>query len=207
MMMQKRVLEDAHNSRNDVSWWIGEIARGYSVAVKDIERGFIGERLAFMRLSAGLGARAQGQESTIMSTRFPIIPNSPNSALSLLSSNATPWASPPELSSRSSAALRELIAENRATLFAKQLFSDRSSFPFLNQTSCSSLSYDPHQHQFPFQIPAQVTNLQGSGNHLTLDLMQIPSSSVDEFLSGRNKSKDEDEDCCEIWKSLEAHVV
>ncbi|PKU78747.1 squamosa promoter-binding-like protein 7 [Dendrobium catenatum] len=145
-------------------------------------------------------------ESTIMSTRFPIISNSPTSALSLLSSTATPWASAPELSSRSSAALRELIAENRATSFAKQLFSDRSSLPFMAQPSCASLSYDPHHHQFPFQIPAAPVN-NGSGNHLTLDLMQLPSSSVDQFLSGRNKSKDEDEECCEIWKSLEAHVV
>lgn len=49
-------------------------------------------------------------------------------ALSLLSSSKSsdhPWLSPADLSARCSAALRELIAENRATAMAKQIILER----------------------------------------------------------------------------------
>lgn len=59
-------------------------------------------------------------------------PSSPAGALSLLSSarGGAPWLIPTaaaaDISARSSAALDELIAENRAAILAWQLFSDRS---------------------------------------------------------------------------------
>ncbi|KAL9331465.1 hypothetical protein ACSQ67_001075 [Phaseolus vulgaris] len=46
-------------------------------------------------------------------------------ALSLLSSRSDSWLSPSDLSTRCSAALRELIAENRAAIMARQFVSDR----------------------------------------------------------------------------------
>ena len=46
-------------------------------------------------------------------------------ALSLLSSRSDSWLSPSDLSIRCSAALRELIAENRAAIMARQFVSDR----------------------------------------------------------------------------------
>ncbi|KAG1354443.1 squamosa promoter-binding-like protein 7 [Cocos nucifera] len=149
-------------------------------------------------------------ENTMMSSRFPYIPASSTRALSLLSSKASPWVSASELSSRSSAALRELIAENRAAVLARQLFSDRGGWHNVVSGNQANLSYVPHQHQVPSQAQAQLTDgwnqFQEAGNHVTLDLMQMPSSSF-EILSGRSKSK-EDEESCEIWTSLEGtHVV
>jgi len=61
------------------------------------------------------------------------LPGSPAGALSLLSSARggtarAPWlVTTPDISARSSAALDDLIAENRASLLAWQYFSDRSS--------------------------------------------------------------------------------
>ncbi|KAL2336909.1 hypothetical protein Fmac_011355 [Flemingia macrophylla] len=46
-------------------------------------------------------------------------------ALSLLSSRSDSWLSPSDLSTRCSAALRELIAENRAAIMSRQFVSDR----------------------------------------------------------------------------------
>ncbi|MCI18486.1 squamosa promoter-binding-like protein 7-like, partial [Trifolium medium] len=46
-------------------------------------------------------------------------------ALSLLSSRTDSWLSPADLSVRCSAALSELIAENRAAIMARQYVSDR----------------------------------------------------------------------------------
>lgn len=149
-------------------------------------------------------------ENTMMSGRFPYIPTSPGRALSLLSSKASPWVSTSDLSSRSSAALRELIAENRAAVLARQLFSDRGGWHNVVSGNQATLSYAPHQHEVPSQAQTQLTDgwnqFHEAGNHVTLDLMQMPSSSF-EILSGRSKSKEEEE-CCEIWKSLEGtHVV
>ncbi|XP_017700544.2 squamosa promoter-binding-like protein 7 [Phoenix dactylifera] len=149
-------------------------------------------------------------ENTTTSSRFPYIPTSPGRALSLLSSKASPWVSASDLSSRSSAALRELIAENRAAVLARQLFSDRGGWHNMVVGNPAILPYVPHQHQEPSQAQAQLADgwnqFQEAGNHVTLDLMQMPSSSF-EILSARSKSK-EDEECSEIWKSLEGtHVV
>ncbi|KAJ6827762.1 putative squamosa promoter-binding-like protein 7 [Iris pallida] len=143
-------------------------------------------------------------ENSVIGGYFPFLPpTSPGRALSLLSSKVSPWISTPELSSRSSAALLELIAENRAALLARQLFSDRG-WHNVGLSNQSVVTYVPHQHQGLSQAPAQLLDgwnqFQDSGSHLTLDLMQTPNSTSFELLS-RNKSKEDEEECCEIWKS------
>lgn len=151
-------------------------------------------------------------ETSILGSRFPYLSQtSPGRALSLLSSKACPWITTPELSSRSSAALRELIAENRAAVLARQLLSDRgwhSAGP--NDQSMISFA-QPVNHessQGTAQLLSGWNQFHESGSHLTLDLMQSPNSSSFELLSGRNKSKDGEEEYCEIWKSLEGtHVL
>ncbi|KAG1362162.1 squamosa promoter-binding-like protein 7 [Cocos nucifera] len=163
------------------------------------------------RKSTNDSIRNPSLENTMMSSRFPYMPTSPGRALSLLSSKASPWVSSTDLSSRSSAALRELIAENRAAVLARQLFSDRGGWHNVCSGNQASLPYVPHEHQEPLQAQTQLTDgwnqFQEAGNHVTLDLMQMPSSSFG-ILSGRSKSKEDEEECCEIWKSLEgAHVV
>lgn len=142
-----------------------------------------------------------------MGSRFPhLSQTSPGRALSLLSSKASSWIPAAEVSSRSSAALRELIADNRAALLARQLFSNHG---YGNQ---SILSFGSHQDQESAHDTARLVNgwnqFQESGRGTTLDLMQNPNSTSFEFLPGRKKSKEEEEECCEIWKSLEGtHVV
>jgi len=54
-----------------------------------------------------------------------VFPHIGGCALSLLSSRSDSWLSPSDLSTRCSAALRELIAENRAAIMARQFVSDR----------------------------------------------------------------------------------
>ncbi|XP_039141531.1 squamosa promoter-binding-like protein 7 [Dioscorea cayenensis subsp. rotundata] len=152
-------------------------------------------------------------EGTMMGNRFPYISSAtPGRALSLLSSKSSPWISTSDLSSRSSAALRELIAENRAALLARQLFSDRNGWQNTSTITSTTLSYLPQQHeQIHSQEPSQLTStwdhFQETGTQVTLDLMQMPDQSF-EFLSGRSRNKDQEEECCDIWKSLEGtHVV
>ncbi|XP_072955534.1 squamosa promoter-binding-like protein 7 [Typha angustifolia] len=149
-------------------------------------------------------------EGTVVGHRFSHGSTSPGRALSLLSSKASPWISTSDLSSRSSAALRELIAENRAALLAQQLFSDRGGWHNSLSMNHSTIPHWQHQNQVPSQSQ-QLTDgwshFQESGNHVTLDLMQVPTTSFG-VLSGRSKSKDEEEDCSDIWKSFEeTHVV
>lgn len=129
-------------------------------------------------------------------------------ALSLLSSK-TSWVSSADVSSRSSAALRELIAENRAAVLARQLFSDRDLHSGPESAGAQEyLTHVPHQHQMSREVGHLVpewSHLDGPMAHVTLDLMQPPDSS--EFMSGRSRVKADDE-CCEIWKSLEGtHVL
>ncbi|XP_042484007.1 squamosa promoter-binding-like protein 7 [Macadamia integrifolia] len=140
-------------------------------------------------------------------------------ALSLLSSRSGSAVSSADISLRSSAALRELIAENRAATIARQLFSDRDHWNHYHlhhtmdelgggaqPTMFPNISHQQHMQQ---PEPAEWDRFHESGAHLTLDLMQAPSSPFG-FLSGRNKStkEDEDDECVEIWKSLEGtHVV
>ncbi|KAJ0961989.1 hypothetical protein J5N97_029817 [Dioscorea zingiberensis] len=152
-------------------------------------------------------------ESTMVGGRFAYMSSAtPGRALSLLSSKSSPWISTSDLSSRSSAALRELIAENRAALLARQLLSDRSGWQNSGTVTSTALSYMPQHHeQMQSQEPSQFTSswdhFQETGTQVTLDLMQAPSPSF-EILSSRSRNKEQEEDCCEIWKSLEStHVV
>lgn len=140
--------------------------------------------------------------------------NAAGHALSLLSPKASSsWASS-DLSSQSSAALRELIAENRAAILAGQLLLDRGTWHGASPGAQVVFSIAPQQQQqqpLPLTLPPQLEDgwdhLRTPGAQVTLDLMQTPSSSI-EILSGRSRSKEGDEECCDIWKSLEGtHVV
>ncbi|KAF3340199.1 squamosa promoter-binding-like protein 7 [Carex littledalei] len=138
---------------------------------------------------------------------FSNIPTSPGRALSLLSSKASPWCLTPDLSSRSSAALYELIAENRAAVLTHQICSDRSVWP----NTGARIHPHPTQH-WPHQIQVTVpprhlddgwAHLNDASGHVTLDLMQAPGSSLERVVV-----RNDEEDCSEIWKSLEGtHVV
>ena len=161
-----------------------------------------------------IGFRCFLAETTMMGSRFPYLSQTvPGRALSLLSSKSSPWIPTPELSSRSSAALRELIAENRAALLARQLVSN-SGWHSVGYSNQSIISFASPENQEASRGTAQLLNgwnqFQESGSQLTLDLMQSLNSTSFELLSRRNnKSKEDDEDeCCEIWKSLQGtHVV
>lgn len=150
--------------------------------------------------------------------RFQFIPSSPKGrALSLLSSKTYPtstWDSSSDLSLLSSAALRELIAENRAAVLARQLVSDRSWTPHVPDHAASSqpfFSEASSQHAQQQLVPESAHgwsqfHAEPAHVHVTLDLMQAPSSSFP-LVPGRGKPK-ESEECCDIWKSLEGtHVV
>ncbi|PKA46453.1 Squamosa promoter-binding-like protein 7 [Apostasia shenzhenica] len=157
------------------------------------------------------------ENAILISSTFPYeASKSPGRALSLLSSKASPWTSNSELSSRSTAALHDLIAENRASLFARQVIPDRICPQGSAPASCSALSCDPQQQQPPFQLPSHQLgngwiNFQDSScDHVTLDLMQNPDSAVQfhQAAGSSNRPRESEEECCEILKSLGGtHVV
>ncbi|KAF3795201.1 Squamosa promoter-binding-like protein 7 [Nymphaea thermarum] len=159
--------------------------------------------------------RNHSQDSRVMGGKLPLVYNAPSSspspssagrALSLLSSKSTSpsWAPPRDLSSRSSAALRELIAENRAAALAKRAVppepeSVLSHAPKSDAASSSSpVHYQYHHHQqqqqqlqhqqFLFahsyhgRSPPAVLEFEQPPQDLrpaaatTLDLMQVPHS-------------------------------
>ncbi|KAJ4956940.1 hypothetical protein NE237_013723 [Protea cynaroides] len=135
-------------------------------------------------------------------------------ALSLLSSRSSSWVSSGDISLRSSAALRELIAENRAATFARQLFIDHDwhhhTMEELGSAQPGLFPHIPHQQHMSTEQP-EWDRFHESGAHLTLDLMQAPSSPFG-FLSGRSKTKEDEDECGLIWYSgsvLEAtrHLV
>ncbi|PUZ48326.1 hypothetical protein GQ55_7G237000 [Panicum hallii var. hallii] len=121
----------------------------------------------------------------------------PAGALSLLSSArgaGAPWLVPaPDISARSSAALDELIAENRAALLAWQFF-DRSapSRHHLAPPSSAGRAPPPPDHQAPgWPSPHHPHNGGGAGGagryfhaapasagHTTLDLMQLAAGAA-----------------------------
>ncbi|XP_043718462.1 squamosa promoter-binding-like protein 7 [Telopea speciosissima] len=154
------------------------------------------------------------RESKSIGGRLSCLSSSEGRALSLLSSRSASWVSSADLSLRSSAALRELIAENRAATFARQLFSDRDwNHHTMGELGGAQPELIPHishqqQHmQHQPEEPAEWDRFHESGAHLTLDLMQTPSSPFG-FLSGRSKNKEDEDECGDIWKSLEGtHVV
>uniref|UniRef100_A0A0A9HM75 Uncharacterized protein n=1 Tax=Arundo donax TaxID=35708 RepID=A0A0A9HM75_ARUDO len=140
------------------------------------------------------------------------LPASPAGALSLLSSGrggGAPWLiSAPDISARSSAALDELIAENRAALLAWQFFSDRSA---------AGRQADHHpgggraaDHGWCHEAPPST-----AAGHTTLDLMQTPTASAGAQFrpvperAARPPKKDDDAGCSsDAWAPVEgARVV
>lgn len=105
--------------------------------------------------------------------------NNSECALSLLSSNPWKWnmSTSPDLPARCSAALRELIAENRASR---------------------------HHNQMNDPIRAGPSP-QGGGAHVTLNLMQAPNSAAFGLLSmhhhhnSNSNSKDDAQHCSDLW--------
>ncbi|KAK2360282.1 squamosa promoter-binding protein [Trifolium repens] len=73
-------------------------------------------------------------------------------ALSLLSSRTDSWLSPADLSVRCSAALSELIAENRAAIMARQYVSDRDH----HHTMEDYREIQPESNYFPQQMFPQT---------------------------------------------------
>eukprot|EP00257_Ricinus_communis_P023155 XP_015583063.1 squamosa promoter-binding-like protein 7 [Ricinus communis] len=132
-----------------------------------------------------------------MSARFPYLASPTGRALSLLSSKADSWISSSDLSSRSSAALRELIAENRAAILTRQLVLERhlhhnNGIEDLgsdhSQPSTNNSFTIPHHNWDRFHVP---------DTQVTLDLMQTPNSAFG-FLSAREKNKDDEQECSEL---------
>ncbi|KAG6582716.1 Squamosa promoter-binding-like protein 7, partial [Cucurbita argyrosperma subsp. sororia] len=164
-----------------------------------------------------VAARNCTQENKSMTGSIAYIPSPTGRALSLLSSKKETWATSSELSLRSSAALRELIAENRAAILARQLILDRDWH--LNHAAATDdfggggVGFHQQQGLYCEQQQQQQQSWEGmnenGGAHVTLDLMQAPSTAFG-MLSVRGKSKEEDEECCELWNSFhdhDSHVV
>ncbi|XVF33563.1 hypothetical protein REPUB_Repub17cG0179200 [Reevesia pubescens] len=157
-------------------------------------------------------SRNSGQDSKLMTGRFPYLSLPTGRALSLLSSRADSWISPSDLSSRSSAALGELIAENRAAILARQLILDQychlhhHTMEHLGEAQPGS-SYIPVQQHPSLPEPHGWDKFPETGAQVTLDLMQASSSAFG-MLSVRGKTKEEEEECSELWNSLEGtHVL
>ena len=153
-------------------------------------------------------------DNKLMTGRFPYLSSPTGRALSLLSSGGDSWISPSDLSSRSSAALRELIAENRAAILGRQLILDRDWHlhhyamedlgPGEAQLGSSSMAAQQHPS---LPQPHGWDRFQETGAQVTLDLMQASRSAFG-MLSMREKTKEEEEECSELWNSLEGtHVV
>ncbi|KAK6920338.1 SBP domain [Dillenia turbinata] len=153
-------------------------------------------------------------ENKYASGRFSYLSSPTGRALSLLSSKSDSWISSPDISLRSSAALRELIAENRAAILARQLIYERdwhlqhySVEDFGSPHPAASISSVPYQHQALVE-PSAWDRFHEDNAHVTLDLMQAPSSAF-ELLSVRGNSKEEEEEeeeeeeCSELWNSFE----
>ncbi|KAL6569334.1 hypothetical protein OROMI_013848 [Orobanche minor] len=122
--------------------------------------------------------------------------NSSNCALSLLSSSSSygpGWNISPssdDLPTRCSAALRELIAENRASVLAcRQLINSNL------MESCNNNTYKPDSNRAGHGPSV-------SGGHVTLDLMQDPESAFGLLSVHDHKASKEGnaEDCSELWK-------
>uniref|UniRef100_A0ACD5UDD2 Uncharacterized protein n=1 Tax=Avena sativa TaxID=4498 RepID=A0ACD5UDD2_AVESA len=149
---------------------------------------------------------------------YGALATSPAGALSLLSSpRASPWlisTTPGDVFSArsSSAALDELIAENRAALLACHFFPDRSGAARPAAAAADMMPGGWHQ---------QVHLVVGSGNHggaappaaghVTLDLMQTPATAGGPFRPMAPGRPAEDGDAGRssgVWTPLQgAHVV
>ena len=149
-------------------------------------------------------------DNKLMTGRFPYLSSPTGRALSLLSSRADSWISPSDLSSRSNAALRELIAENRSAILAGQLILDRDrhlhhhAIEDLEEAQPGFSSIAVQQHPSSPETHGW-DRFPETGSQVTLDLMQASSSAFG-MLSVREKTKEEE--CSELWNSSEGtHIV
>ncbi|KAM6556367.1 hypothetical protein CsatB_003386 [Cannabis sativa] len=128
-----------------------------------------------------------------------------------------------DLSSRSSAALRELIAENRATIMAPQLVVDGDAWPshhahhhpprdqlFGSEAPRAFGSMESHHHHNIFPEPHHNggwERIGENGMHVTLHLMQAPSQGFGAFMASTGKTKTEEDDCSDhhLWNFLQGH--
>ncbi|CAK9157168.1 unnamed protein product [Ilex paraguariensis] len=133
------------------------------------------------------GPRSSNQDHKLMAGRYPYLSTPTGRALSLLSTrNDDSWTTSADLSSRCSAALHELIAEHRAAIFTRDLHWHNHPMEDINGPKNGSTSVMPNQHHmFPETINWDRFS-EGEG-HVTLDLMQAPSSTFG-FLSMKRKS-------------------
>lgn len=140
--------------------------------------------------------------------RFPYIASPAGYAFSLLSSKADSWVSPSDLPSRSSAALSELIAENRAAILARQLILEKHLHHHaVEDLGDSQPSSNFHQQQMLSEPHNWGRFNTTTTTHVTLELMRAPSSAFG-FLSAREKNKEEGGECSQFWSTLEgAHLV
>ncbi|KAB5569038.1 hypothetical protein DKX38_002831 [Salix brachista] len=146
-------------------------------------------------------------QDRLIAGRFPYIASPTGCAFSLLSSKADSWVSPSDLPSRSSAALSELIAENRAAILARQLILEKHLHHHaMEDLGESQPSSNFHQQQM-LSEPHNWGRFNTTTTHVTLELMRAPSSAFG-FLSAREKNKEEGGECSQFWSTLEgAHLV
>jgi hypothetical protein len=100
-----------------------------------------------------------------------------------------------------------LIAEHRAAIPARQLILEKHSHNHaMGESQPSSNFFITHQQQM-LSEPHNWGRFNGTTMHVTLDLMQAPSSAFG-FLSARGKNKEEGGECSQLWSTLEgAHAV
>ncbi|XP_051218543.1 squamosa promoter-binding-like protein 7 [Lolium perenne] len=177
-------------------------------------------------MARGSISHAHGVASLVQGfAPYGALTTSPAGALSLLSSTrATPWLIPTNPSDvfsahSSSAALDELIAENRAALLACHFFPERSGAarPAVPAAEMTAGGW----HQAAYQ---QVHGVAGNGavrrdqggapppaGHVTLDLMQAPATAGARFRPMAPDRHTEDGDAGRgsgVWTPLQgAHVV
>lgn len=149
-----------------------------------------------------------------MTGRLSYLSSPTGRALSLLSSKSESWVSPSDLSFRSSEALRELIAENRAATLAHQLIQNREwhlhhqGVLDVRESDAGPKYLTIQQRQLLLESSQSWSKLHESSAHVTLNLMHGTSSAFG-LLSVRGKTKEEEEDS-ELWNygtSLEGASV
>ncbi|XP_022944840.1 squamosa promoter-binding-like protein 7 [Cucurbita moschata] len=147
-----------------------------------------------------VAARNWFGENKSRTGKIAYIPSPTGRALSLLSSKNESWATSSELSLRSSAALRELIAENRAAILARQLNLERDWHS--NHTRTAD---DFGSGGVGLEQSWEKMHDGNGGAQVTLDLMMQAPRTAFGVLSVSGKSKEEDEECGELWNSFHYH--
>ncbi|KAB1998718.1 hypothetical protein ES319_D12G109400v1 [Gossypium barbadense] len=141
------------------------------------------------------------QDNKPMTGSFPYVSSPTGCALSLLSSKVDSWISPSNLSTRSSAALRELIVKNRAAVLAQQPVLERD-WQYIGEPQPAGSNPIFVQHHSLLDPHGWDVQFPETGGQVTLDLMQASNSAFG-MLSVRGKTKEEEEECSELWHSLQ----